>query len=157
MHAGHARASSALLAGIDIPPGEKALHDQGHAVRCRATCTRCSVAAHAHYLGKEIKATRRCPTASTKPLLWIQDWDFNWQDRYDYKEPVLLPKGTRIDVSITYDNSAENPRNPCNPPRRVRWGVQSSDEMGSVNFIMVPAASVTKEEEDKRASRWLSR
>lgn len=97
-----------------------------------------SVAAHAHYLGKAIRADATLPDGSVKPLLWIQDWDFNWQDRYDYEEPVLLPRGTRIDIAITYDNSVSNPRNPCNPPRRVRWGVQSYDEMGSVNFMMLP-------------------
>ena len=124
------------LADIDIPPGEKA-----YTVRAKYTVPRdmeaLSIAAHAHYLGKEIKADATLPDGSTKPLLWIQDWDFNWQDRYDYREPVLLPKGTRIDVAITYDNSAENPHNPCNPPRRVRWGVQSFDEMASVSFMMV--------------------
>jgi hypothetical protein len=104
-----------------------------------------SVAAHAHYLGKEIKATATRPDGGMVPLLWIKDWDFNWQDRYDYKEPVFLPKGTRIDATITYDNSADNPRNPCSPPRRVKWGVQSLDEMGAVNFMMV---AVNKEDEE---------
>ena len=88
------------------------------------------IAAHAHYLGKEIRADATLPNGTVRPLLWIQDWDFNWQDRYDYKEPVLLPKGTRIDMAISYDNSADNPRNPCNPPpacggacsRSTRWG-----------------------------------
>jgi hypothetical protein len=70
-------------------------------------------------------------------MLWIPDWNFNWQDQYYYKEPVLLPKGTRIDISISYDNSADNPRNPCSPPRRVQWGMQSYDEMGGVRFEMV--------------------
>ena len=110
-----------------------------------------SIAAHAHYLGKEIKADAALPDGTTKPLLWIQDWDFNWQDRYDYKEPVLLPKGTRIDISITYDNSADNPHNPCNPPRRVRWGVQSFDEMGSVNFMMLP---MNPAEQEQASRRW---
>ena len=133
-----------LLANIDIPAGEKAYTINGSfttPVDMRAL----SVTAHAHYLGKEFKVTATLPDGSTKPMLWIQDWDFNWQDRYDYEEPVLLPKDTRVDVAITYDNSAANPRNPCNPPRRVTWGVQSLDEMGSVNFVMV---AVNKEDED---------
>jgi len=137
------------LAGIDIPPGEKAFTITGSYTVPRDMYA-LSIAAHAHYLGKEFKVTATRPDASTKPLLWIQDWDFNWQDRYDYKEPVLLARGTRIDWSITYDNSAENPRNPCNPPRRVRWGVQSFDEMGSINFMMIPASTVTREEEDRQ-------
>jgi hypothetical protein len=84
-----------------------------------------------------MKATATLPDGSTKPLLWIKDWDFNWQDRYTYREPVVLPKGTRIDVTISYDNSADNPQNPHDPPRRVMWGVQSTQEMGVVRFEMI--------------------
>ena len=91
------------------------------------------------YLGREFKAIATLPDGTTKPLLWIQHWDFNWQDRYFYKEPVLLPKGTRIDATITYDNSSDNPDNPCNPPVRVQWGMQSTDEMGALRFQMVAA------------------
>jgi len=127
-----------LLSGLDIPPGEKNFTITG-TLTMPADMLALSVTAHAHYLGKSFKATAALPDGTTQPLLWIRDWDFNWQDRYVYKEPVRLPKGTRIDVSITYDNSAENPHNPCTPPRRVQWGMQSTDEMGGVRFQMVPA------------------
>jgi hypothetical protein len=87
-----------------------------------------------------VKAVATLPDKTTQTLLWIQDWNFNWQDRYFYKTPVDLPKGTKIDVSIVYDNSSDNPANPCNPPRRVQWGFQSYDEMGGVRFLMVAAS-----------------
>jgi hypothetical protein len=103
-----------------------------------------SVGGHAHYLCKEMQATATLPDGSTQPLLWIKDWDFNWQDRYTYKSPVLLPAGTRIDVKLVYDNSESNPRNPRNPPQRVWWGEQSFDEMGSVTLM---AQALRKEDE----------
>jgi len=56
----------------------------------------------------------------------------------------MLPKGTRIDVRLTYDNSADNPRNPSVPPKRVSWGEESFDEMGSVT---VAVQAVRKEDE----------
>lgn len=143
-----------LLAGIDIPPGEKAFTIKG-SLTMAADMRVLSVAAHAHYLGKEIKATATLPDGSIEPLLWIQDWDFNWQDRYDYKQPVFLPKGTRIDASITYDNSADNARNPCNPPKRVQWGMQSLDEMGAVSFMMVAANKEDEPELRQRAGTML--
>jgi hypothetical protein len=127
-----------LLSGLDIPPGEKNYTIKG-TMKIPVDMRAYSVAAHAHYLGKEMKATATLPDGAVKPLLWIQDWDFNWQDRYTYKEPVLLPKGTQLDVTITYDNSAENPHNPSSPPKRVRWGLESFDEMGGVQFVMVTA------------------
>ena len=55
---------------------------------------------------------------------------------------------TPIDVRITYDNSAGNPRNPSNPPKRVWWGEESTDEMGSVSFGLIP---VRKEDEPQWA------
>jgi hypothetical protein len=98
-----------------------------------------SVGAHAHYLGKEMKLTAALPTGDVKTLLWIQDWDFTWQETYQFKEFVRLPAGTRLDVSIGYDNTADNPRNPNSPPRRVRWGEQSTDEMGGMSLQVVAA------------------
>ena len=95
---------------------------------------------HAHYLAKEMKMTATLPDGSTKGLLWIGDWDFGWQDSYYYKTSFPLPKGTRIDVAITYDNSADNARNPNTPPKRVTWGRGSLDEMGSMS-LMVAAPS----------------
>src|SRR5262249_39230617 len=53
---------------------------------------------HAHYLGKEMKINARRPDGSVEPLIWIKDWDFNWQGTYQYKKPLSLPKGTRVDL-----------------------------------------------------------
>jgi mono/diheme cytochrome c family protein len=124
-------------AGIDIPAGEKN-YEISRSATVPVDVKVYLANPHAHYLGKEFKATATLPDGSTRPLLWIQNWDFNWQDGYNYKEPVILPKGTRIDVRITYDNSASNPRNPSNPPQRVWWGEESTDEMGSIGFGLVP-------------------
>jgi mono/diheme cytochrome c family protein len=134
-----------VLANIDIPAGEKN-YEVTATARTFANLRAYSVMAHAHYLGKEMKAIATLPDGSTRPMLWIRNWDFSWQDRYVYKQPVDLPKGTRIDVTITWDNSADNPRNPCNPPRRVQWGFQSTDEMGGVVF-----QTMTASDEDEKA------
>jgi Tol biopolymer transport system component/mono/diheme cytochrome c family protein len=121
----------AVGAGLDIPAGatDYTIRDS---FTLPADVRVFSVSAHAHYLGRQMKATATLPGGAERPLLWITDWDFNWQDSYVYKEPFVLPRGTRIDVTITYDNSADNPRNPVDPPRRARWGEQSLDEMGAV-------------------------
>jgi WD40-like Beta Propeller Repeat len=123
----------AFGAGIDIPPGEKRFTLQD-SFTLPGDVKVYSATAHAHYLAKEMKATATLPDGSTKPLIWIDDWDFNWQDSYVYKQPFTLPAGTRIDATIIYDNSADNPRNPVDPPRRALWGEQSFDEMGTIGF-----------------------
>ena len=93
-----------------------------------------SIGAHAHYLGKDMKAVATKLDGTKVPLLWIPDWDFAWQDRYPYKDAFVLPKGTRIDVTLVYDNSAANPHQPSNPPKEVWWGEGSFDEMGSMTL-----------------------
>jgi hypothetical protein len=126
-----------LFSGLDIPAGEKdfAIRDS---YTLPADADAVGVSAHAHYIGKQIKLTATLPTGEVKTLLLIKDWDFAWQDRYYFEQFVPLPKGTRLDAEIHWDNSAENPRNPSNPPVRVTWGEQSKDEMGSVTLIAVP-------------------
>jgi len=46
-----------------------------------------------------------------------------------FKTPLHLPAGSRLDLEAHYDNSAGNPLNPANPPKIVRWGEQTTDEM----------------------------
>jgi hypothetical protein len=75
-----------------------------------------------------------------KTLLDIKDWDFAWQDRYYFENPILLPKGTKLDSEVSWDNSADNPKNPSRPPIQVVWGEQTKDEMGAVTLAVYPAA-----------------
>ena len=84
---------------------------------------------HAHYLAKDMKVDAHLPDGTVVPLIWIKDWDFNWQGAYRYASPVKLPKGTRLEMQYTYDNSAANPHNPSNPPREVKFGEQTTNEM----------------------------
>jgi uncharacterized protein (TIGR03437 family) len=60
------------------------------------------------------------------------------QDQYLFQDLVPLPQGTRLDAELTYDNSEANVRNPNTPPKRVQWGEQSTDEMGSLLLTVVP-------------------
>jgi tetratricopeptide (TPR) repeat protein len=93
---------------------------------------------HAHFLAREIRAWATLPDGMTEPLIHIGDWDFHWQDIYTYSRPVALPKGTRVEMRYTYDNSSANRRNPNRPPRRVTFGQTSASEMGSLWLQVVP-------------------
>jgi Tfp pilus assembly protein PilF len=97
-----------------------------------------SIYPHAHYLGKEMRGTATFPDGSQKELLSIRQWDVRWQDRYRYQSPLFLPKGTRLSMRFTFDNSAANPRNPTRPPHRVRAGPRSIDEMAQLWLEVVP-------------------
>ena len=108
---------------------------------------------HAHYLAQEMIAYAILPDGATRNLLHIRDWDFNWQDEYRFATPVRLPAGTRLGMRYTYDNSARNPQNPNDPPRRVVHGPNSTDEMGDL-VVQVLAASADDRERLERDIRW---
>ena len=69
-------------------------------------------------------------------LVKIDDWDFGWQNTYYFEEPIDLPKDSVVRVVGHFDNSARNPRNPNTPPKLVKWGEATTDEM-CIGFIAV--------------------
>jgi Flp pilus assembly protein TadD len=96
---------------------------------------------HAHFLGKEMLVTATPPAAaSPRTLLHIKHWSFHWQQDYRFVSPVSLPKGTVIEMRFSYDNSAENPANPSDPPVRVRLGSRSTDEMANLTLQWLTAS-----------------
>jgi len=95
---------------------------------------------HAHYLGKDMQVNAILPDGATEHLIWIKDWDFNWQGQYRYQQPMHLPKGTRIEMQYVYDNSESNPHNPSHPPVAVTWGEETKNEM-AVLFLSVALPS----------------
>jgi hypothetical protein len=129
--------SFGIFAGLNIPPNEK-----DYVIKDSYTLPvdfdAVSVGAHAHYIATQMKMTATLPSGEVLTLLSIKDWDFAWQDRYYFDHFVALPKGTKIDSEVHWNNSTDNPRNPSNPPIRVTWGEQSKDEMGAIGLMGVP-------------------
>ena len=103
-----------------------------------------SVYPHAHYLGKDLRATAILPGGREVSLIHIPNWDFNWQDDYRLSEPISLPAGTIILKEYTFDNSAENPQNPSSPPTRVVYGSKSTDEMADLILQVLPRNSADR-------------
>ena len=126
-----------LRYAIDIPPGDK-----DYAVENRyllpVDVDLLRISPHTHYLGKELQSYAILPGGSRKWLILIKNWDFNWQGDYRYAEPIFLPKGTTLVMHFTYDNSADNVHNPNQPPKRVRFGLQTTDEMAELGLQLLP-------------------
>ncbi|HEX5222281.1 MAG TPA: hypothetical protein VFZ59_22200 [Verrucomicrobiae bacterium] len=125
-----------LFSGLDIPAGQKdfVIRDS---YTLPVAVDAVGIGAHAHYIATRLKLTATLPNGDVKTLLSINDWDFAWQDRYYFKDFVPLPKGTKLEGEIHWDNSADNPHNSSSPPVRVTWGEESKDEMGSISLIAV--------------------
>jgi hypothetical protein len=114
---------------LEIPAGAKN-HRLTTSFTMPIQATALGVTPHMHYLGREMRVTARRPgEADPIPLIWIRDWDFNWQGEYQLREPIVLPKGTVIEVEAFYDNSSDNPRNPHPVPQLVTYGQETTDEM----------------------------
>jgi hypothetical protein len=84
--------------------------------------------AHMHVRGKSFNYELIKPDGQTETLLDIPRYDFNWQLRYDYREPRVIPAGSRVKVTAVFDNSENNPANP-DPSQTVHWGQQTFEEM----------------------------
>jgi hypothetical protein len=88
-----------------------------------------SVQPHMHLIGREMLLTATLPGGREKTLIHLKDWDFNWQLGYPFAEPVALPADTVVHLRAWFDNSEKNPANPNHPPKDVRFGLQTTDEM----------------------------
>ncbi len=93
---------------------------------------------HMHLRGKSFQYTVRYPDGTSKVVCEVPRYDFNWQLKYELRDPVLVPKGSIIECRAVYDNSAGNPANP-DPTQTVYWGDQSVEEMmlGYVEYYRV--------------------
>jgi hypothetical protein len=99
---------------------------------------------HMHLRAKDYELRLIYPTGE-KQVVFKGKWDFDWQLGYDLKEPIVLPKGTRILTIVHYDNSPNNKWNP-DPQKEVLWGPQNWDEMQSsfLGFLIPPSADISK-------------
>jgi tetratricopeptide (TPR) repeat protein len=125
---------------IDIPAGERSyLVEESYTLPVAVEVL--VVYPHAHYLATDVLGLATLPDGTRRTLIHIPRWNFNWQQEYSYAQPLALPAGTVVSIRYVFDNSAENPFNPSSPPRRVRHGYQSSDEMAELLLHVLPAGA----------------
>jgi hypothetical protein len=122
---------------IDVPAGEKA-YQVRDSFTLPVPIEVDGIIPHAHYICKDMKAWAILPGGRKRWLLWIADWDFNWQNQFRYRTPFILPAGTRVEMLFTYDNSEGNIHNPNHPPQRITFGSGSTDEMAGIHLQVIP-------------------
>jgi len=127
-----AKSRSIAQRRLDIPP-----RAANHEVRSAGTLERdvelISLMPHMHLRGKDFTYRVVLPDGKADTLLAVPHYDFGWQSNYRLAKPLQLPKGTRIECTAHFDNSAGNPNNP-DPNRLVRWGDQTWEEM-MIGFV----------------------
>src|SRR5262245_6133067 len=90
---------------IDIPAGDAA-YQVTQSIELPADVSLLALGPHAHYLGHQMQVTAKKPDGTIDRLLDINHWDFHWQQEYRFVTPVLLPRGTALTMTYTFDNSA---------------------------------------------------
>jgi hypothetical protein len=115
--------------GFEIPP-----HKKNHRVGAAETLERDTFILaywpHAHLRATAARYVATYPDGRRELLLDVPRYDQTWQVTYKLKEPKLLPKGTRIDVDMLFDNTAERgAKRQFNPNIGIQFGPRTQDEM----------------------------
>ena len=110
-----------------IPPGDPN-YEVYAKLTLQADSTLVSMLPHMHFRGKDFIYRATYPTGEKEVLLSVPHYDFNWQLSYDLAQPKVLPKGTLIECTAHFDNSANNKYNP-DPTKEVHFGEQTWEEM----------------------------
>jgi hypothetical protein len=97
---------------------------------------------HTHLRGKKWKYDMVLPDGSSKTILSVPNYDFNWQTYYMFKEPLKVPKGAKLIATAWYDNSPANKANP-DPKTDVKWGDQTWEEMQYTGILFTPSVPPT--------------
>ncbi len=112
---------------IEVPPFDP--HYKAEATwRLRGDARILSFVPHMHWRGKDYRYEVIYADGKRETILNVPRWDFNWQNVYQLKEPLKLPKGARLHAVAHWDNSVNNPYNPA-PDKLVKFGLQTWDEM----------------------------
>jgi hypothetical protein len=92
---------------------------------------------HMHLRGKDMRYELAYPDGRKETLLWVPAFNFNWQTVYKLKDPITIPKGSKLTVTAHFDNSERNKYNP-DPAKVVRWGDPTYDEMmiGWITYVV---------------------
>lgn len=112
---------------LAIPPGAPR-HIETHSQRVPFDMPVTGFMPHMHTRGAGFRYEVTYPDGKNEVLLDIPRYDFNWQLRYELKQPKLIPQGSTLKITAAFDNSTGNKANP-DPTKLVKWGSQTVDEM----------------------------
>lgn len=68
-----------------------------------------AVLPHIHLMDPDMQVVAITPAGERIKMLRTQYWDFNWQDIYQYREPIFLPAGSRLELVGYGNNATEKP------------------------------------------------
>lgn len=133
---------------FEIPP-QTAAHRVGAAETLEKDTYILAYWPHAHLRATTARYVATYPDGRKEVLLDVPRYDQTWQVTYKLREPKLFPKGTRIDVEMSYDNSADRgARRQFNPNISVKFGPRTQDEMmlGFLSYSEVESSASSQQQ-----------
>lgn len=91
---------------------------------------------HMHVLGSGYDFSLEKPDGSEECVTRSENYDFNNQLTYMFKEPVVLEDGDKVNISCTWNNSESNDSLIHSPPQATQYGERTDEEM-CYQFVMV--------------------
>ena len=136
------RGTALINGALHIPAGEKDYRVDAE-MTINRDVTLWGMLPHTHVRGKRWSYEIIYPDGRTQTILAVPRYDFDWQTDYIFKQPVKLPKGSKLHAAAWYDNSPSNKSNP-DPTKDVWWGDQTFEEMmfTGLTFSVDPAPPV---------------
>jgi hypothetical protein len=119
--------AAAFDLNFTIPPGAADQPDTAEYTLTRDIVLH-EMSPHMHFRGTHFRFDAVYADGTTETLVNVPFYRFAWQSLYRLARPKLIPAGTKIVCSGSWDNSAKNLFNP-DPTATVAFGEQSWDEM----------------------------
>lgn len=94
---------------------------------------------HMHELGESQRTELQHADGTSSCLLDTPEWDFAWQGRYTFADPITFGPGDTLWMGCTWDNSPSNQPiidGAVREPVDVEWGEGTSDEMCLSGFYV---------------------
>jgi peroxiredoxin len=141
--------------GLEIPPHEANVRVEGASTRFPENGELLAVAPHMHLRGKSfsVQLNSSNPSDSTRTILEVPEYDFNWQHTYLFRDPIKLKDVESISFCATFDNSSANPFNP-DPTQFVTWGDQTWEEMAVVFYEIARPTEKSKPKARLVSAKW---
>ena len=90
------------------------------------------VGGHMHFMGSRFSLTLNANADDEQVLFEIPEWDFNWQGRYQYEDPIRVAEGDLIRISCTWNKAAGDDQ------KYTIWGEGTRDEMCLSSLTVLP-------------------
>lgn len=94
---------------------------------------------HAHKVNRSmVMYGFKASPVDTLKFVRVPKWNFDLQDSYVFPHLMKVPSGYKLGSKHFYDNTTNNPYNPNNPPKLVKAGTSTTDEMLFDSFAWTP-------------------